>query len=103
MYAWHTPFDTIPAPSFEGVREAWDDRRAIETYKKRFINDAEAMAALDGIFKAAATSRARGGRDTVNDFWTAVDDVGKLDKWRNTLLDRLLRAKQPKRPARARD
>ena len=33
----------------------------------------------------------------------AVDDVGKLDKWRNTLLDRLVGAKPPKRPARARD
>ena len=93
MYAWHTPFDTIPAPSFEGMREAWDDRRIIATYQKAFAKDPAAMAVLKKIFREAATSRARGGRDTVSDFWTAVDDVGKMDKWRNTLLDRLLKAR----------
>ena len=89
MYAWQTPFDTIPAPYVEGLREAWDDRRIIETYKKRFAGDAAAMKVLSGIFKAASLSRARGGRDTVSDFWAAVDDVSKLDRWRNDLLDRL--------------
>ena len=49
------------------------------------------MALLEEILKQAAASRARGGRDTVSDFWTAVDDVSKLDKWRNALLDRLLK------------
>ena len=91
MYAWQTPFDTIPSPSFEGMREAWDDRRIIETYRKRFAKDAEAMAVLAGIFKEAQGSRGAGGRDTVDDFWTAVDDVEKMDRWRNALLDRLCR------------
>ena len=91
MYAWHTPYDTIPAPLFEGIREAWDDRRVIETYKKRFLGEREPMALLEEILKQAAVSRTRGGRDTVSDFWTAVDDVSKLDKWRNALLDRLLK------------
>ena len=93
MYAWQTPFDTIPAPYFEGMREAWDDRRIIETYKKEFVGDAAAMAVLEGILKSAVGSRARGGRDTVSDFWSAVDDVAKLDKWRKQLLDRLAKAK----------
>ena len=93
MYAWHTPFDTIPSPSYEGMREAWDDRRIIETYRKKFSGDAEAMAALAAIFKEASASRAEGGRDTVGDFWTAVDDVSKMDRWRNQLLDRLAKAR----------
>jgi hypothetical protein len=91
MYAWQTPFDTIPAPYFEGMREAWDDRRIIETYKKKLAGDAPAMAMLKDILKTAARSRARGGRDTVSDFWAAVDDVAKLDRWRNRLLNRLVK------------
>ncbi|MFH1024406.1 MAG: hypothetical protein V1809_13585 [Planctomycetota bacterium] len=95
LYAWQTPFDTIPSPYFEGVREAWDDRRVIETYKKKFANDAEAMGALDAIFKAAQKSQAGGGRDLVNEFWTAIDDAGKLGAWRNQLLDHLVKAGSP--------
>jgi hypothetical protein len=93
MYAWQTPFGTVPAPYFEGMREAWDDRRIIETYKKRLAKDPAAMGALNSILTAAARSRARGGRDTVSDFWAAVDDAAKLDKWRNRLLDRLAKAR----------
>ncbi|HET6428191.1 MAG TPA: hypothetical protein VFJ30_07270, partial [Phycisphaerae bacterium] len=89
MYAWQTPYDTIPAPYFEGMREAWDDRRVIETYTKRFAGDAEAMAELKTILAAAAASRARGGRDTVSDFWAAADDATKMDRWRDQLLARL--------------
>ena len=95
MYAWHTPFDTIPAPYFEGMREAWDDRRIVETYRKTFARNPEALAVLEGIFKEAKDSRDRGGRDTVYDFWAAVDDAAKLDRWRNALLDRLAKRGQP--------
>ncbi len=93
MYAWHTPFDTIPAPYYEGLREAWDDRRVIETYKKAFAKDAGAMAALKKILKEAVGSRSAGGRDTVSDFWAAADDSSKMGQWRKALLDRLARAK----------
>ena len=93
IYGWQTPFDTIPAPSFEGMREAWDDRRVIETYRKAFANDAEALADLDKLLKEARSSRGASGRDTVSDFYTAIDDVGKLDRWRNRLLDRLVAKK----------
>lgn len=89
MYAWQTPYGTIPAPFFEGMREAWDDRRIIETFKKKFKNNPAEMKKLDDIFQEATGSRTKGGRDTVNDFWAAVDNVEKIDKWRNTLLDAL--------------
>jgi hypothetical protein len=94
IYAWQTPFDTIPSPYFVNLREAWDDRRVIETYKKVFAADQEAMALLQSIFKEATVSRSAGGRDTVNDFWAAVDDAAKPDRWRNALLDRLAKAKR---------
>lgn len=30
-----TAYQTIPRPAYIGLREAWDDRRVIETYKKK--------------------------------------------------------------------
>ncbi|HTL53466.1 MAG TPA: hypothetical protein VL860_12900, partial [Planctomycetota bacterium] len=89
QYAYLTPYGTVPAPFFEGMREAWDDRRVIETFKKKFKNNPAQMKKLDDILTEAAGSRAGGGRDTVNDFWAAIDDVAKIDKWRNILLDEL--------------
>jgi len=29
--AWATAYQTIPRPAYIGLREAWDDRRVIET------------------------------------------------------------------------
>jgi len=94
MYAWQTPFDTIPAPYFEGMREAWDDRRVIETYKKTFANDKAAMSELTRIFQAAEKSKTEGGADKVDNFWTGMDDATKLDAWRHQLLNRLVKAAQ---------
>lgn len=97
VYAWQTPFDTIPAPWFEGYREGWDDRRVIEAYKRKFAGNPEKMKILDDIFmevKAVMNSgKQTGGRDTVSDFWNAIDDSGRLDAWRNRLLDELARGK----------
>ena len=89
IYGWQTPFDTIPSPYFVNLREGWDDRRTIETYRKTFAGDKTALAELDAILQEAAGSRSAGGRDTVNDFWAGVDDAAKLDRWRHALLDRL--------------
>ncbi len=89
MYAWQTPFDTIPGPYYEGLREAWDDRRLIEAYRKKFAGDREALGLLEGILAEAVRSRAAGGRDTVNDFYAAMDDATKLQQWRDALLDRM--------------
>ena len=93
MYAWQTPFDVIPAPYYEGMREAWDDRRVIETYKKKLSGDPEAMALLAKILKEAPASRSAGGTETVSDFWAGADDASKMGKWRRQLLDRLVKGK----------
>jgi hypothetical protein len=89
IYGWQTPFDTIPSPYFVNLREGWDDRRIIETYRKTFAADPDAMAVLNKILKEAAGSRTSGGEDTVDDFWAGVNDTAKLDQWRDALLDRL--------------
>jgi hypothetical protein len=38
MYAWQTPFGMLPAPFMTGLREAWDDRRLLETLKKYHLD-----------------------------------------------------------------
>ncbi|MFH1378356.1 MAG: hypothetical protein ABIH86_06360 [Planctomycetota bacterium] len=89
LYAHHTPYDVIPEPYYEGMRDAWDVRRLIETYKRRRMDNMPKIAELEAILKEAAASRGAGGRDTVNDFWAAIDDIKKLHRWRDALLDEL--------------
>jgi len=90
-YSWYTPFGTITSPAYEGIREGLDDRRLIETCRKQFQGNAEAQSLLQGILKEAVEGRAKGGTDTVNDFYNSPQEVAKLDTWRNQLLDELLK------------
>ena len=89
-YAWQTPFGTIPGNFFEGIREGWDDRRVIETYKKQFKGNEKAMAELTALLKDARKGRGQSGKSRVNDFFTGVKDPSKLEAWRNRLLDRMV-------------
>jgi len=91
MYAWQTPYATIPSPYFIGIRQGLDDRRLIDSVRRKCASNPAAMKVLNDVLKEAEGSRAEGGRDTVNDFWAAVDDVHKLDVWRNKLLDLLVK------------
>ena len=93
-YSWYTPFGTITSPAYEGMREGLDDRRLIETCRKEFKGNADAESLLQGILEEAVKGRARGGRDTVNDFYSSPREVAKLDVWRNRLLDELLKLKK---------
>jgi hypothetical protein len=97
MYAWQTPFDTIPSPWFEGYREGWDDRRVTELFKKTFSDNPEKLKILAGInaeiLKEMKADKQKGGRDTVNDFWNAIEDISRMDVWRNRLLDELVKTK----------
>ena len=93
MICWDTPFSTIPSLSFEGLREAWDDRRYIETLKKTAASkgrEDEALSFLDAIFKEAVYSKAEGGEDTVDNFWNEINDMEKLDEWRYAIADKIM-------------
>ena len=90
-YSWYTPFGTITSPAYEGMREGLDDRRLIETCRRAFKGRPEAEGVLKAILKEAVEGRAKGGTDTVNDFYNSPKEVAKLDAWRNQLLDELLR------------
>jgi hypothetical protein len=88
IIAFTTPYSVVHAPFFEGLREAWNDRRYIETLKavaKKKGREQEALGLLDSIYDAAVKSRTEGGRDTVNDFWARSKDPDALDTMRDKI------------------
>ncbi|MCZ7644059.1 MAG: hypothetical protein M5U26_02050 [Planctomycetota bacterium] len=95
LYAWTTPYGVVRAPYLEGVREAWDDRRYIETLRARAkakgeaaAKDAEAL--LNEIFDAAVKSRNEGGRGTVSDFFARSNDPDALDTMREKIAAKIV-------------
>lgn len=90
-YAWYTPTDMIPAPYYEGMREAWDDRRYIETLRKvGKAKNVNVEPFLQEIGKEALASRGKGGQDTVNDFWDQAKRVGVMDELRGKVAARII-------------
>jgi len=91
-FGWYTPFGTVPAPFMIGLREGFDDRRWIETYKARVVaKDPQAMKLLDEIGREAIAQRTPRGRDTVSDFYAEMRRIEKMDEWRNRIIDALVR------------
>jgi len=72
------------------------DRRLIETCRKQFAGHPEAEDLLKKILSEAVSARAKGGTDTVKDFYNSPQEVAKLDTWRNRLLDELLALDKPR-------
>jgi hypothetical protein len=88
--AWPTAYQTIPSPWMGAQRAGLDDRRVIATYQKKFAGDADDMGILNKILEDAKNSRSKhSGSNTETGFFDSVDDIAKLTKWRNTLLDKL--------------
>ncbi len=95
IYAWTSPYSLVRAPFFEGMREAWDDRRYIETLKhlagkkspeqQKVVKDL-----LEKIFNEAVQSRTKGGRDTVNNFFARSKNPKALDAIREKIANGIL-------------
>ncbi|MBE7466131.1 MAG: hypothetical protein HS116_21855 [Planctomycetes bacterium] len=94
VYAWTSPNGLIRAPFLDGVREAWDDRRYIETLRARAKEKGEAAAQeaesfLGGLFDSAVKTRSEGGRDTVNDFFARTNDPDALESMRAKIASKI--------------
>jgi hypothetical protein len=99
-YGWYTPTDVIPAPYYEGMREAWDDRRYIETLRKvGKTKGVEVQKFLDQIGQEARASRGKGGEDTVSDFWDQAKRVGVMDELRDRIATKIMAVSTGKAPA----
>ena len=91
-FGWYTPFGTVVAPFMAGVREGFDDRRWIETYKKLVVaRDPAAQKLLDKIGQAAIARRTKRGRDTVSDFYAEMKRYQDMDVWRDRIIDAILK------------
>jgi hypothetical protein len=101
-YAWYTPLDVIPHPFYEAVREAWDDRRYVETLKKIAKDgNVDISAFLAEIAEQGKNLRGEGGRDTVNDFWAASKRIEAMDELRAKVANKILEVGKNAKPAEA--
>jgi len=91
QYAWYSPFGTILTPSYEELREAWDDRRYLETAKAAAkASGADISPLLAQIRKETLANQGAGGRDLVNDFWEQGAKASLMDKWRAMLAAKII-------------
>ena len=89
-YGWYTPFGTVETPFMIGLREGWDDRRWIETYRKR-AGAESAKALLQPMFQESVARRSQRGRDTVYDFYAEMQRYERMDRWRDSIIDAVLK------------
>ncbi len=87
-------------PYFEGVREAWDERRLIETVKRAAKEkNADLTTFWARLFAEVAAERGQGGTSTLTDFWERAKDDEVMDRWHDRLVAKLLELRE--RPERA--
>jgi len=92
IYAWSTPFDVIPSPFMLGVREGLDDRRLIETLKRKALEkNVDIGPFLADLFaEVKASDSLRTSKITPKNLWDVSNDARILDKWNNLLREKLI-------------
>ncbi|KPK83564.1 MAG: hypothetical protein AMJ81_07930 [Phycisphaerae bacterium SM23_33] len=87
-FGWYTPFGTVQTPFMIGLREAYDDRRWAETYKK-LAGKAAAEKLLAEIGRQAIAQRS--DRAAPKDFAERLARLQNMDRWRNQIIDAILK------------
>ncbi|HUU26928.1 MAG TPA: hypothetical protein VM123_03880 [archaeon] len=105
LYAWYTPFEVIPTVCMEGVREGMDERRLLETLKRKaaeknvdlsgFLGDlfqeTEALREDLRFFVISTWPHARSGKTfTIEDLRKYEKRAGVMNTWHDRLVDKLL-------------
>jgi hypothetical protein len=85
QYAWHSPFETVLTPAYEEMREAWDDRRYVETARAAAKRAGRNIAPLLDKLRAAALEN-QGGDNS----WKKGRDRAQMDQWRAILADTII-------------
>ncbi|MBN1809309.1 MAG: hypothetical protein JW909_09605 [Planctomycetes bacterium] len=88
-----TPYGVAIQPDFEGFREAWDDRRYIETYRReaaRRGKAGESAAFLEKLGLKAGRKRAEGTWDNVEFLYRETGDRNALDTMRGEVVKQML-------------
>jgi len=105
QYAWYTPFDVIPTPCLEGLREGMDDRRLLETLKKKaaeknidisgflssLFKEATGMQDQLRFFVIAQWSHAQSGRTfTIKDLREYEKAAGVMYDWHDRIVEKII-------------
>jgi len=85
QYAWYSPFETILTPAYEEMREAWDDRRYLETARATANAAGKDTGPLLERIRADVLENA--GEDNS---WNAGRDPAAMDRWRRMLADAII-------------
>ena len=99
IYGWTTPYSMVRGLCFEGMREAWDDRRylaAARTMAKAGHREAELGKLLDGIFRQTAPNRTPGDYASLAEFNRRVNNPHALADMREQLVGFLQTAEAPR-------
>ena len=85
QYAWHSPFGPVLTPAYEEMREAWDDRRYLETAKAAAQKAGKDISAL--LQKVREASIDNQGQDNS---WNRGRDQAQMDRWRRMLAEAIV-------------
>ena len=85
QYAWSSPFGPVRTPAYEEMREAWDDRRYLETAKAAAKGAGRDITPLLNKLHALAFDN-----QSENNSWKSGRDRAQLDEWRKMLADTIV-------------
>ena len=96
LFAYTSPYGVITQPQFDGLREALDDRRYIETLKRLAAAKGQADACavfLKALAEKSGRTRPGGKWDNVDKLYSETNDPDVLDHLRAEVIDMLLKLK----------
>ncbi len=85
QYAWSSPFGPVGTPAYEEMREAWDDRRYLETAKAAAKGAGKDIGPLLDRLRALAIDN-QGGDNS----WKTGRERAQMDEWRRRLADTIV-------------
>mgnify|MGYP001121921240 CR=1 FL=1 len=91
QYAWYSPFETVRTPAYEEMREAWDDRRYLETARAAARGAGKPIGPLWEKIRAEVIDNQ--GEDNS---WKTGRDRAKMDYWRKMLADMIVESTKPR-------
>lgn len=93
LFAYTSPYGVITQPHFEGMREAFDDRRYLATLSHRAGaagKEAETAAFIEALAVKSGRNRPGGTWDNVAMLYRETQDANALDTLRSEVIARLL-------------
>jgi hypothetical protein len=89
-YGWTGPWSVVPSSYLMGLREAWDDRRYIETLRKLAKKkNVDLKPFFVELRKQVLHQRGEGGTDTISNFFEVSKDDEALEAFRTMVIEKI--------------